>query len=439
MVVNSRVDNFQFPSGFRWGAATSSHQVEGDNSNNDWWAWEQLPGRIVHGQNSGQACGWWAGRAEEDFDRAASTGQNAHRLSVEWSRVEPRPGAWDEDAIDRYRQLVHGLRARGIEPMVTLHHFTNPVWLAEKDGWNSDAAPGLFRRYVEKIVEALRDDVDLWCTVNEPNVYSYCAYLQGSFPPGERSLSRAFRSLSNLVKAHAAAYHTIHELQPNARVGFAINMRLFDPATSASPLDKAMAWFHNRYYNDVFPMATLDGRIRLPFRREIVPYAAGTMDFLGVNYYTRDLVSFAPWPREGFSRRSSLPGAVISDGGYGEIYPEGLLRAVRWAARFGRPIFITENGVPDAADLHRPRFLVTHIHQLWKALRAQMPVLGYYYWTLVDNFEWERGWTQRFGLWSLDPQTQERILRPGGEVYAAVCTANALSMELVERHAPELL
>jgi len=143
--VRDSDETLRFPAGFRWGTATSAHQVEGDNVRNDWWAWEQQPGRILNGDRSGSACRWWT-RAEEDFDRAAALGQNAHRLSIEWSRIQPEPGRWDEAALERYREMLRGLRLRGIEPMVTLLHFTVPLWFAERGGWTRDDAPASVAR-----------------------------------------------------------------------------------------------------------------------------------------------------------------------------------------------------------------------------------------------------------------------------------------------------
>src|SRR5512133_2284167 len=195
--------NFRFPAGFRWGTATSSHQVEGGNTGNDWWAWERLPGRVLRGDRSGEACGWWDGRAEEDLDRAVPTGQNAHRFSIEWSRVEPVPGRWDQDALDRYRQMARGMRSRGLEPLATLHHFTNPTWLAALGGWTSEACVPFFERYVRKVVSALSDDVDFWCTINEPNVYLFCTFVEPIFPPGSVGLGRAYSAACQLARAHA--------------------------------------------------------------------------------------------------------------------------------------------------------------------------------------------------------------------------------------------
>ena len=196
--------SFLFPQGFLWGTATAAHQVEGNNTNNNWWAWEQHPGRILNGHKSGLACDWWGGRWREDFDRAAETAQNAHRFSVEWSRIQPTPDQWDEEALERYRDMLRGLLERKMTPMVTLHHFTDPIWLEEKGGWESREVVGYFEKFVRKTVEALKPYVTWWCTINEPNVLAASAYASNLFPPGRHNLNAAFRVMANQTRAHAA-------------------------------------------------------------------------------------------------------------------------------------------------------------------------------------------------------------------------------------------
>lgn len=428
-----------FPRDFRWGTAVSSYQVEGHNTNNDWWAWEQTPGRVRDGSTAGLACNWWA-QAEADFDRAAAMGQNALRLSIEWSRVEPEPDQWDEAALDRYRQMLRELRRRNIEPMVTLHHFTNPLWLLMEGGWTSTETVRRFERYVRKVVQALGDYTDCWCTLNEPVIYALLGYMEGRWPPGKRSMGLAFEVLTNMVRAHALAYETIHELQPGARVGVAHNMRVFDPARPGSPLDRAAARFQDRFFNLAFLEALLNGRLAFPFRRSrFIPKAAGTLDFIGLNYYVRDRVAFdLRQARHAFGRNFPTPGAEVGDGDYGEIYPQGLFRCLQRLAPTRLPIYITENGVPDADDSRRPRFLLTHLLQVWHALNLNWPIMGYYHWTLVDNFEWADGWSLRFGLFALDPQTQVRILRRSGQLYAEICRTNTLTSDMAARYAPEI-
>ena len=429
---------FHFPKNFLWGTATSSHQVEGDNRLNDWWAWEQQPGRILQGHRSGMACDWWGGRWKEDLDRAAAGGQNAHRLSVEWSRIEPSPGRWDTHALDFYREILSGMRARGIEPMVTLHHFTNPLWLAERGGWENEDVAARFEAFARKTVAALKDLTTFWCTINEPNIYIYCAYATDAFPPGKKDILTAFRVMRNQILAHAAAYHAIHEIQPEARVGIAIQYRPIIPHT-ANPLDGFVARLQSRISNDLFPRALQDGRLRFPLRREYAAKAAHTQDYLGLNYYSCDHVSFdLRKAGELFGRRFYPEGADLSDVGWNANIPKGMALAIRWANGFGLPIYITENGIEDEADHIRPRYLIQHLHQVWKMANIGVPVRGYYHWSLVDNFEWERGWTQRFGLWALDPATQKRTERPSARLYAEICRENGITSDMVRRYAPEV-
>jgi beta-glucosidase len=430
---------FHFPRGFLWGCATASHQVEGNNTNNTWWAWEQEPGRIVNGQKSGLACDWWGGRWREDFDRAAETGQNAHRLSVEWSRIQPTPDRWDENALDRYRDMLRGLVELGMTPMVTLHHFSDPLWLAEKGGWESGAALEYFEPFVSKVVDALREYTNLWVTINEPNVFAVSAYLLGDFPPGKTELGATVQVMTNLARAHAVAYHAIHKIQPTARVGLAIHYRGFNPSRGWSPFDKWAAGLQSGLFNDFFPRAAQDGVLRFPAWTRRIPEAKGTQDFLGINYYTREQVAFNLLnASQMFGKRFFLPDAEMSENHFIANVPEGMFDALKWGRQFEVPIIITENGIEDSQDSLRPRYLIQHLHQVWRAVNFNFPIKGYFHWTLVDNFEWERGWTQRFGLYELDKETQVRRKRPSADLYAAICRENGISSEVVARYAPEI-
>jgi beta-glucosidase len=432
---------FHFPRGFLWGAATASHQVEGNNTNNDWSVWEQEPGRIRGMDKAGLACDWWSGRWREDFDRAAEGGQNAHRLSIEWSRIQPAPDRWDENALDRYREIVRGLQERGLTALVTLHHFTLPIWLAEKGGWlNSDSAT-LFAAYARRVVEALREYVNLWVTINEPNVLATSGYVTGEFPPGHHSdINGAVMVMTNMVRAHAAAYKAIHALQPTARVGVAHHHRPFTPAHAWSPLDRLVTALPNALFNDFFPRALSEGVLYLPFGRRKIPEAKGTQDFFGLNYYTRVYVNFSFGSGSVmYGDHHFLPGADLSDNNFMANDPHAFFESLKWAKNFNLPIIITENGVEDADDHLRPRYLVRHLHQLWRAVNLNYPIKGYFHWTLVDNFEWERGWSMRFGLWELDTATQARRKRPSADLYAEICRENGISTDMVSRYAPEVV
>ncbi len=429
---------FYFPKGFLWGTATASHQVEGHNTNNNWHHWEK-EGHIIEGHTCGLACDWWGGRWREDFDRAVEMGQNTLRISIEWSRIQPALDRWDDDALDHYRQMVRGLVERGLTPMVTLHHFTDPLWLMHLGGWEYEHVVEHFESYVRRVVEALSDYVTLWCTINEPNVYSSIGYVFGEFPPGKQDLKAAFQVMTHMVLGHAAAYHAIHEIQPQARVGLAINYRGMQPARNWLPPDRWVANILSRTYNDFFPRAAQDGVLRFITTRQNISAAKGTQDFLGINYYTRDKVAFAPLnPGQLFSRRYYPPNAELSATGFIANQPGGFYEAIKWGLQFQTPIIITENGVEDPEDSFRRRYLIEHLHQLWRAVNFNWPIEGYYHWSLVDNFEWERGWTQRFGLWELDIDTQARRKRPSVDLYTAICQQNALSSEMVSQFAPEL-
>ncbi len=430
---------FYFPTGFLWGTATASHQVEGGNTNNNWSAWEEQPGRIHAGERSGLACDWWGGRWREDLDRAAEAGQNAHRMSLEWSRIQPAPDRWDEAALDHYRTIVRGMVERGMTPLITLHHFTDPLWLTEQGGWESEKTPDLFAAYVRRAVEALQEYASLWVTINEPNVYTYSGFISGEFPPGKHDMGLGFRVMANLVRGHARAYAAIHALQRHARAGIALHYRGFVPARRWLPLDGLVAGVQHRLFNQVFPRALTDGTLDFITSRVRVPEAAHTQDFLGVNYFTRDHVAFAPLlPLQAFGRNFFPADADLSGTGYLANDPEGMFEALRWAHGYGLPLVVTENGVEDANDGMRPRYLAQHVHQVWRAVNFNWQIKGYFHWSLVDNFEWERGWSQRFGLWELDVETQARRKRPSADLYAAICRENGLSSAMVTRYAPEV-
>lgn len=427
-----------FPPDFRWGTASSAYQVEGDNQNSDWWVWEQKDGAILDGNRSGLACDWW-NNAEADLDLAAELGTNAIRIGLEWSRIEPEPSVFSASALDRYREILLACHDRGLEPMVTLHHFSNPLWLAEKGDFASEIVVDYFRRYTAKVVEALGDLVPIWITINEPMTYVFLRYLSDTFPqPAATGISNGMTAIHNLLRCHAAAYHTIKELYPHAPVGAASNMAIFEPRPDSNVVERLWARQVSRLYNDAWLDATRSGIWRSPIGRKRIANLAGTFDFVGLNYFTRYLLRFPP--PKGIIEAKWSAEAVVSDGNYSEVYAYGLYRLIQhvWQ-RYQMPIYITENGLPDRADRLRPSFILDHLRQIWHAVSFCYPVMGYYHWTLVDNFEWDRGWTQRFGLVELDTETQERTWRPSAHLYQSICRSGSLSSDMAAHYAPELL
>jgi beta-glucosidase len=413
-----------FPSGFVWGVSTSAHQVEGDNFNNQWAAWEKA-GRIKSRDRAGLACNWWQ-NAEQDFDLARQLGVNALRLSIEWSRLEPRQGEWDTQALARYRTMLQGLRERGLRPFITLHHFTNPLWLEEKGAFLAPDSPRIFERFTERVVESLGDLCSDWSTFNEPNVYVSLGYFLGEFPPGKKGrFMQAARVTENLCLAHAAAYRAIHRLQPHANVGWAQHYVVFKARRPESALDRWIARFMDRRFNDNFAESIRTGRAPFPLDRlgHNLQEVKGTCDYVGINYYSRlraglELRS----PKTFFFQLTVPPHKPQGDPGievpYGEAYPAGLRHAVQHFLPFRKPIYILENGVPDRSDRIRPWVLESTFREMRTLLAEGVDLRGYFHWTLTDNFEWNEGWHLRFGLIELDPETQARRPRPSAQLYS---------------------
>jgi beta-glucosidase len=439
--------SLRFPTGFLWGTASSSYQCEGGSTNNQWYRWEQQ-GRILSGETCGQAANWWE-EAEADFERAEQLENNALRLSLEWSRIEPSEGQWDQAAIERYRAMLLDLRQRHMTPVVTLHHFTEPLWFAERDGFVRSSNIRYFVRYVAFVVRQLGDLCSFWLTLNEPNVYAFQGYLRGDFPPGEQHLLRTFIVLRNMMQGHVEAFYAIRDLQPQAQIGYCLHYRLFDPLNLFSPLDHGAARVQEQFFNWSVLQAAESGRFTFPAGALLSPIkgAAGSRDYHGVNYYTRELVRFdASVPAEAFGVRLVKSNAVRNDPGldasFGEIYPVGLYRVLREVyrrTRGNKPLYVTENGFSDTQDTRRPRALLEHLAQLHRAIRAGIPVQGYFHWSLVDNFEWNNGWYVRFGLIEIDPQTQVRTPRRSASMFGEICRANAITEEIVARYAPEAM
>ena len=428
---------YEFPEGFLWGTATAAHQVEGQNTNNNWAAWENEPGRILNNDKAGLACDWWNGRWREDLKNAALDGQNAHRFSVEWSRIQPAPDQWDDSALDQYRAMAKGMRQIGLKPVVTLHHFTDPLWIYEMGGWENDKTPKFFEKFTRKVVNALKDEVYFWVTLNEPNGLVVSTYIAGSFPPGKKDFRAAFRAVKNLIRGHAAAWHVIHEIQPDAMASYALYYRGFFPKNPWSPLDVLAAKSLAGSVNEVFSNAIREGRVKFALYKDFIREAIGTQDYVGIQYYSSDLVSFSPAnPGELFTKRHYPPGAALSETKFIADVPDGMTQALKWASQFNLPIYITENGIEDSKDALRPAYIARHLHRIWQAASANYQIKGYFHWSQVDNFEWERGWSQRFGLWELDVDSQKRTRRASADLYGAICRENGLSSQAVRKFAP---
>ena len=415
---DSAIRRRRFPAGFLWGAATASHQVEGGNRWNDWWEYESS-GRLPFA--SGDCCRHYE-LYEQDFDLARSLGHNCHRLSLEWSRIEPEDGQWNPAAIEHYGRVIRALKARGIEPVVTLHHFTLPAWFLRRGGWECADSARIFARFVAYAVQQIGEPVGYWLTINEPTVYVLQSYINGEWPPLQlRSWLKAGRVLRNLARAHVAAFDAIKRSQPDAKIGFAHNALWMEPCDRGRFLDRMAARIRDIAFNRVF-----FGLIGLAARG----LSRRKLDFVGLNYYTRCCVRFESGGPSALLGRSCklehhADGGPRSSMGW-EIYPRGLAAVLQRYSAMGLPLFITENGIATGDDELRCRFLHDHIEVIANALDDGLEVLGYLHWSLLDNFEWSMGTGPRFGLVAVDYSTQARIARPSATFFAAICRHNGL-------------
>jgi beta-glucosidase len=432
-----------FPDGFLWGAATSSHQTEGNNTNNDFWAWEHLPGKVVDGSISGLANDWW-NRAEEDFERAASINLNAFRLSIEWSRIEPDPGKWDDSAIERYREMLKFLRDRGIEPMITLHHFTNPLWLASIGGWTNPDAVNRFAQFADKAVDVFGDLCRMWGTINEINVYAVYSFALGKWTPGGTDMNKAFKVMRHMALAHGAAYRTIKQKQPDSEIGLIQHLADFHPVNKNSFFNRKVVDIRSAVFNWRVLDAVMQGKFKFPLSWTSVSNGLqGTNDFLGINYYGRHLTKFNPtafgtlWAEESQAPVETAWPEPWTDR---EISADGFFKLIMETHnRYHTKIYITENGLADHHDTKRPAFILTHLAAIHKAIQQGANVRGFYYWTLVDNYEWVEGWTTPFGLIGLNPETQERTIRKSAEMLGEISKANAITEDIVNKYAPHAI
>ncbi len=412
----------RFPDNFLWGAATSAHQVEGNNIHSDWWAWEQAYAGKEHGplEASGVACDSY-NRYEEDFKIAKALNHNTHRLSIEWARIEPEEGKFDLDEIEHYRKVLQSVKNNGMKTFVTLWHFTLPNWLRGEKGIGNIHTPYYFARYVKLIVETLDTDIDFYVTLNEPIVYATLRHILKWWVPNINSNYFYFMdSWLGMVRMHKTAYKAIKEINPNAQVGIVENLMDIEP-TSNNIFDKAICEVRKWYQYKAFLEAVKNHT-----------------DFIGINYYFHEWFGVAKF----FERFSQL-----AFGNFGErqsdtsdwgwlIYPKGLYNVVKDISnRYKKPIYITENGLANADDSKREKFIVGHLAWLNKAISEGCDVRGYMHWSLIDNFEWAEGFKWRFGLVEVDRNNNlQRNVRPSAYSYAKICKDNMILEENLQKH-----
>lgn len=401
-----------FPKHFFWGASTAAHQVEGNNHNN-WSVWELAHAKEL-AQTAHQRLSWlpnWedikdeaeepdnyvSGRAVEhykrykhDFDLIEKLNMNAFRFGIEWSRIEPEEGKWNQKEIARYKEYIAELRERKIEPFLNIWHWTMPVWFAEKGGFEKKENLEYFYRFIKKVADNLIDDVEYVITLNEPNVDASFAYLINLHPPAKRSVWKFMKVYYNQARAHRKSYEILKQKKPTLQVGLAMQLANIQAKRPHNYIDQLTTQWMRYFWNWWFLQ-----RIK---RHQ---------DFIGINYYFSDYYT-------GLGKKKN-PRVPTNDMGW-YMEPEGiyplLLRA--WS-RFKKPIFITENGLADANDQHRQWWLEETVIAMERAISEGVDLRGYFYWSLLDNFEWQDGWWPRFGLAEVDRKTMKRTLRPSAK------------------------
>lgn len=408
------MQGFKLPDGFKLGAATASLQIEGGDKNNSWYRWCEQ-GKTKDGTHCIVADDHW-NRVQEDVNLMEELNLQCYRMSLEWARIEPQEGHFDSDAIEHYRNEIQLLLDRGIQPIVTLHHFSNPLWLEDSGAWLNHKVIDRFANYADFVVKSLGDLVEDWITINEPNVYLFHGYIEGIWPPGIReSPIQYLKGAKLMILAHQKVYDLIHSIQSGkdrkCRVGVAHHLRVFEPLEGSLISALTSKYYFRRLFEDIFLEGMTKGKLMLPLLGQ--GSGRNCADFIGVNYYTRDLVRYMGLEVKKGARTNNL--------GW-EIYPEGLFKICqRVYETYKLPIIIAENGTCDARDEFRASFIYDHLHQVAQLILSGVPIEAYCHWTLLDNFEWAEGLEARFGLIEVDYQTQERKLRNSARFYAKIC------------------
>jgi beta-galactosidase len=477
-------DSAPFPKGFLWGVATSGFQTEAGRGRDadrraDWWAWTHDVANIAAGHVTPDRVedgpGSWR-KWPTDVRLARRTlHASAFRLSVEWSRIFPRSTGRahtlraldrlaDDRAVAHYRAVLRGIRRAGMEPFVTLQHFTLPRWLHEPEpgvvrgGWAAPRSVGEFRKYARYLAWKLGDLVTYWTPINEPMVMATFGYVNvpgafaGWFPPGAFDFGAAIAVVRRLEAANAAAYDALRKGDRGSRVGLVQNMVAFTPADPSSAADVAATRNADYLFNKLFLAAAVRGDIDADADGVLVPgerHRHGRKaDFIGVNYYFRSRVSALGGPltpsipvldflpasdyRSALHPERAPCPTTCSDFG-NELYPDGLSQVLALAGGYGLPLYVTETGIADADDNQRPAFIVQHLARVRRAIAAGLPVRGVFHWSLVDNFEWAAGYSPRFGLFAYDRRTLRRTARPSAALYGRIARSNRIPEQDVQK------
>jgi beta-glucosidase len=410
---------------FLWGSGSCEYQVSGASncSSTNWAAWEkEQKNGIKHNQRSGNSADHW-NRYKEDIQLMKALHLNAYRFSLDWGKIEPLEGIYNDEAIQHYIDVCQELINNNITPMITLFHFVCPVWFEKKGGFEKEENIEYFIRFSKKMFFVLEKQVKLWCIINEPSVYTLMGYIFGDYPPGKKSFYLAGVVLKNLLKAHCDVYQLLKSTPQGKKAEFGIvysSLKTF-PRHRLNILIYLFCCYFNYIKNGAFLNFFKTGRFNwiTPLGKKVsytCKVAPNCIDFFGLNYYSRVVVRF----KDIFCKTGSCyPDEIMTDMPFA-IHAEGLYDAIQEASEFRLPIYITENGIADSRDDRRELFIRRHLYVMSKAIEDGFDVRGYFYWSLTDNFEWTDGFLMNFGLYHVNFSTQERTLRLGALCYKQI-------------------
>ncbi|MCU0238022.1 MAG: glycoside hydrolase family 1 protein [Pyrinomonadaceae bacterium] len=439
----SEIDTTQtnFPKDFIWGTATAAHQIEGNNENTNWGEWEKLPNKIKDGSNAKIAVDGW-NLAKSDIKLMKDLGVNSYRFSVAWNKIEPENDKFNEDALRHYDELINELLANNIQPMITLHHFTHPLWFEQLGAFEKEENIKHFVEFSKLVFTRYHDRVKYWVTLNEPNVFVTSAYFNTIFPPGNSNAKIGGEVLKNMLKSHVEVFRELKKIEvgterrgdaetktedqrpkTKSQIGLATSIFQFEPYRRWHLGDWAIARITDNIFNETilgfFRTGTMS--FNVPLDTNLVytdAEAPQTLDFIGINYYSHFAYKF-DFDFKKATQSIAVEGEEMTDMPY-TIYTEGIYRAIRETSKLKKPIIITENGISDAKDDRRAKYIKQSLYAVSKAMKDGYDIRGYYYWTLLDNFEWAEGYTQKFGLYEVNLQTQERKLREGSKAFVEI-------------------
>lgn len=421
--------NFSLPEGMLLGVSTASTQIEGGEVGSNWNDWYHK-GRILDGTDPATGNDHWV-KWQEDSALLAGMGIQLYRFSIEWARLMPSPDQVDEAVVDRYRQELLALRRCGIRPLLTIHHFSNPMWFEELGAFTKKENLHHYLKLVELTVDRFGDLCSDYITINEPNVYATNSYFFGMWPPGEKNLRQTIHAMENLAICHIQAYQLIHAKREkmgysDTMVGNANHVRVFAPKNPKNPWHCVCAKLTKWLFQDALTDAMTLGKFTLPLRNWAKIPRGEYTDFIGVNYYSRSTVAgISDGVREN-SPRNDLNW---------EIYPEGIVECARELYDLlPRPIWITENGTCDNNDRFRCRYLYEHLKVL---SGSGLPVERYYHWCFCDNFEWIEGNSAKFGLVSVDSDTKQRQIKRSGQFYSQVILNGGVTQNMYDEYVKE--